>query len=64
VHFIPLYKHPAYKPFFTQRDVRGLKNTEHVYQGALSLPVYPLLLFKEARYIISVIKKLTERYRK
>jgi dTDP-4-amino-4,6-dideoxygalactose transaminase len=64
VHFIPIYKHPAYKALFTERDIGQLRNTEWVYRGILSLPIYPLLPLKDVRYVISTINKLTENHRR
>ncbi len=42
VHYIPIHYHSAYGELFS--DLRGqFPNTEHVYEGAVSLPIYPSL---------------------
>lgn len=64
VHFIPIYKHPAYKRFFTKRDIMELKNTEYIYNRIVSLPIYPGLGIKDLHYVISVINGLIKQNRR
>ncbi|MCM8832252.1 MAG: DegT/DnrJ/EryC1/StrS aminotransferase family protein [Candidatus Omnitrophica bacterium] len=64
VHFIPIYKHPAYKKFFTKNDLKQLKNTEYVYQRIVSLPIYPLLTKNQINYVISSINDIIKKYRR
>lgn len=64
VHFIPIYKHPAYKKYFTKKDLKDLKNTEYVYNRIVSLPIYPGLVLKDVRYITSTVKNIIKRYKK
>ncbi|MCM8787198.1 MAG: DegT/DnrJ/EryC1/StrS aminotransferase family protein [Candidatus Omnitrophica bacterium] len=64
VHFIPIYKHPAYKKFFTKDDLKQLRNTEYVYQRIVSLPIYPLLTQNQINYIISSINDIIKKYRR
>ncbi len=64
VHFIPIYKHPAYANFFTKDIITNLKNTEDVYRRIVSLPIYPRLTGPEVRYIIKTVKRILEDNRK
>lgn len=61
VHFIPIYKHPAYKRYFAKSDIKRLENTEDVYKGTVSLPIYPRLTITEANYIISAIESILKQ---
>lgn len=64
VHFIPIYKHPAYREFFRKSDIQELKNTEYIYNRIVTLPIYPRLRVREAGYIISAIKDIIKRSRR
>jgi len=64
VHFIPAHKHPAYKPFLKPADIAKLKNTEYIYNRLISLPIYPLLSLKQAKYVARSIKDIIEKNRK
>lgn len=50
VHYIPVYKHPYYQKIGYQ-DVY-CKNSEELYYGMLSLPMYPSLKKEEQEYVI------------
>lgn len=63
VHFIPIYKHPAYKEFFTSSDIKQLKNTEYIYKRIVSLPIYPRLKITDAEYIATTVKNIIEKYK-
>lgn len=64
VHFIPIYKHPAYKMFFTKNDVKELSNTEYIYNRIISLPIYPRLSLEDARRVASTVEKLVKKTRR
>lgn len=64
VHFIPIYKHPAYKYLFNRKEVKSLKNTEYVYNHLVSLPIYPKLSLEDAQYIATTVKQILKTVRK
>lgn len=64
VHFIPIYKHPAYKGLFTKSDIKELKNTEYIYKRIVTLPIYPRLSVKDVHYVISVIDDIIKQYKR
>jgi len=62
LHFIPIYKHPAYKNLFSKEDIENLKNTEYVYNRIISLPIYPKLELKDVKYIANTINRIIYKY--
>ena len=42
----------------------NFKNSEKYYEQAMSIPMYPDLKYIEQSYIISVFKKLIQKYKK
>ena len=59
VHFIPLHLQHYYQKKF-KFPKNHLPMAERVYQGEISLPIYPELKDSEVRYICRVIKYLLE----
>lgn len=59
VHYIPVYLHPYYRQLGYRRGL--CPNAEDYYSRAITLPLYPSLRLKDARYIV---KSLVEALRK
>lgn len=57
VHYIPVYHHPYYQAH-GYADVH-CKEAEKLYEGLISLPLYPGLSDEEQDYVISKVKELT-----
>lgn len=65
LHFIPIYRHPAYKKYFyLNRIANDFRNTEFVYKRIVSLPIYPSLSKKDVFYIISVIDDIVKKFKR
>lgn len=64
VHFIPVYKHPAYKKFFTKKDIARLVNTEYIYNRIISLPIYPRMSLADARYVALAVRDIIKKNKK
>ena len=62
VHFIPLHLHPYYKEKYGFK--RGdFPVTESVYDREISLPLYPKMTDKDAKDVVSAVKKLINYYK-
>lgn len=62
VHFIPLHLQPFYQKRFGYKK-GDLPISEEVFQGEISLPLYPDLKDAEVKYICQVIKYLLENFK-
>ncbi|MCR4754907.1 MAG: UDP-4-amino-4,6-dideoxy-N-acetyl-beta-L-altrosamine transaminase [Lachnospiraceae bacterium] len=62
VHYVPVY----YFPFYAGRGYeRGLcPNAEHVYDGIMSIPLYPMMTDEDVESVIRAVKKIVTWYRK
>ncbi len=61
VHFIPLHMHPYY------RDAYGYKPNDfpqarHVFERAISLPLYPKMTEDDVRYVIRAVTEVATGY--
>ncbi len=61
VHFIPIYRHPYYQQTFKLEE---FPVTEEVYQGIISLPLYPKLSETDVEDVISAVTRVVTKYRK
>ncbi|MFC1806928.1 DegT/DnrJ/EryC1/StrS family aminotransferase [Candidatus Omnitrophota bacterium] len=64
VHFIPIYKHSAFKNFFTKAAIAQLPKTEYAYQRIITLPIYPTLGQSSLNHIARVMKSLLRKYQR
>jgi len=63
VHFIPVHLHPFYQERFGYR--RGdLPQTEAIYDGIVSLPLYPRMTERDVRDVIRAIRSVISEYRR
>lgn len=58
VHYIPVYHHPYYREHGYADVV--CENAEHLYEGLISLPLYPGLSFEQQDYVIEQVKKFVK----
>ncbi len=62
VHYVPVYWFPYYQE---QGYRKGLcPNAEKVYQGIMSIPLYPKLTDQDVEDVIHAVKKVIANYRK
>lgn len=62
VHYVPVY----YFPFYKKRGYnKGLcPVAEHIYEGIMSIPLYPMMTDEDADSVIAAVKKIVDYYRK
>ncbi len=62
VHYVPVY----YFPFYQERGYKkGLcPNAEAIYEGIMSIPLYPMMTDEDVDTVIAAVKKIVEYYRK
>lgn len=60
VHYIPVYKHPFYRKNGYAKVC--CQEAEHLYQGLISLPMYPGLTKQEQEYVIDKVKAANALY--
>jgi dTDP-4-amino-4,6-dideoxygalactose transaminase len=63
VHFIPLHLHPFYKNTYGHRPTDFPQATA-VFEGIISLPIYPSMKQESVDYVIGTVKKLIEEHRR
>ena len=63
VHFIPLHLHPFYKNTYGYRPTDFPQATA-VFEGIISLPIYPSMNEESVDYVIGTVKKLIEEHRR
>lgn len=54
VHFIPLHRHPAYKPYGVSAET--LPVAEEVFTRIISLPLYPKMTDQDAQDVIDAVR--------
>lgn len=59
VHYIPVYRHPYYQNHGYRSVV--CPNAEQIYEGLISLPLFPGLTDEQQDYVIEQVKKCVER---
>ncbi len=62
VHYVPVY----YFPFYQERGYKkGLcPVAEEIYDGIMSIPLYPMMTDEDVDSVIEAVKKVVENYRK
>ena len=62
VHYVPVY----YFPFYQERGYKkGLcPNAEAIYEGIMSIPLYPMMTDEDVESVITAVKKVLDYYRK
>jgi len=63
VHFIPVHLHPYYRQTYGYQ--RGdYPNTERIYDGIVSLPLYTQMTEQDIASVIAAVKKVVSRHRR
>ncbi len=63
VHFIPVHLHPYYREHFNYRP-GDFPVAEAIYQGLISLPLYPKMSPEDVGDVITAVTGIVERHRK
>ena len=59
VHYVPIHRHPAYRRLGFEPT--SFPNAESVYEGLMSLPLYPDLSTTDQDMVIAALRELTAR---
>ncbi len=62
VHFIPLHRHPFYRDRYAYRQEQ-FPQCEEIYQGLLSLPLYPKMSDRDAADVIAAVREIVAAHR-
>lgn len=62
VHFIPLHRHPFYRDKYGCRPEQ-FPRAEEIYQGLLSLPLYPKMTDEDVQDVIAAVRDVVRQNR-
>lgn len=62
IHYVPVYWFPYYKHLGYERGL--CPNAEKMYEGIMSLPLFPKMSNQDVEDVIKAVKKVVEYYRK
>ena len=62
IHYIPVYWMPVYQNMGYTRGI--CPNAEMVYNGIMSIPLYPLMTDEDVASVVAAVKKIVNYYRK
>ena len=62
IHYVPVYWFPYYKDLGYKKGL--CENTETVYKGFLTIPLYPKMNDQDVEDVINAVKKVINYYRK
>lgn len=62
VHYVPVYWFPYYQKLGYRKGL--CPNAEKLYQGIMSIPLYPLLTDEDVESVIQAVTKVVSAYRK
>lgn len=62
VHYIPVYYFPYYKKLGYNKGL--CPNAEKIYEGILSIPLYPKMTDDDVKSVVAAVKKVLDFYRK
>lgn len=62
VHYVPVYFFPYYEAHGYRRGL--CPNAERLYEGIMSIPLYPALTDKDVQDVIHAVEKICRYYRK
>lgn len=54
LHYIPIYRHPFYEKFGFDRA--NYPASEHYYESAISIPIFPSLKYEDQERIVDILK--------
>ncbi|MCX7745244.1 MAG: DegT/DnrJ/EryC1/StrS family aminotransferase, partial [Flavobacteriales bacterium] len=59
VHYIPVYYHPYYKGLGYEKGL--CPNAESLYEGIITLPLYPKMESEDVEYVIKNVKDIINK---
>ena len=62
IHYVPVYWFPYYKHLGYEKGL--CPNAEKMYQGIMSIPLYPKMTDQDVEDVINAVKKIVKYYRK
>lgn len=62
IHYVPVYWFPYYKSLGYERGL--CPNAEKMYEGIMSIPLYPKMSDQDVSDVITAVKKIVSYYRK
>jgi dTDP-4-amino-4,6-dideoxygalactose transaminase len=62
IHYVPVYWFPYYQHMGYERGI--CPKAEEVYQGIMSIPLYPAMTDEDVEDVIAAVKKVSAYYRK
>ncbi len=62
IHYVPVYWFPYYEKLGFRRGL--CPNAEEIYQGIMSIPLYPKMTDEDVKDVIAAVVKVVEAYRK
>lgn len=62
VHYIPVYWFPYYQRLGYKKGL--CPNAEKVYEGIMSIPIYPAMTDQDVADVIHAVRKVTENYKR
>lgn len=62
IHYVPVYWFPYYQHLGYQKGL--CPNAEKVYEGIMSIPLYPKMTDQDVKDVIRAIKRVTKYYQK
>jgi len=62
IHYVPVYWFPYYRHLGYSKGL--CPNAEKVYEGIMSIPLYPKMTDQDVEDVIHAVKKVVENYRK
>lgn len=62
VHYVPVYWFPYYRRLGYRKGL--CPNAEEIYEGIMSIPLYPKMKDKDVEDVICAVKKVVENYKK
>jgi perosamine synthetase len=62
VHYLPVYLHPYYQKLGYKKGL--CPNAEQLYEGMITLPLFPKMEQKDIEDVINAVKKVIEFYKK
>lgn len=62
VHYVPVYWFPYYRKIGYEKGL--CPNAEKIYEGIMSIPLYPKMSDKDVEDVIMAVKKIVNNYRK
>ncbi len=62
IHYIPVYYFPYYRSLGYNKGL--CPNAEKIYEGIMSIPLYPKMTDRDVEDVICAVKKVVENYRK